>query len=102
LILSIDSHPVLRRAVHPGGDGCDHAAQRTQRLDPTRSAQADVSTFNDNTSYCVSSDPGDAPASGRYQSLPGLVEQREQSTHLHEAIRIQSMNANGYMQVRVN
>jgi immune inhibitor A len=64
----------------------------------TRSSQAGASTFNDNNTYYVNGDPGDNGASGLYQS------EWNSANHPHTGtqIRIQSVNANGFMQVRVN
>jgi immune inhibitor A len=114
LILPIDSHP----AIMHWSDGST-ARPRIQSYDApftlaatdaialhngpggstlTWSSQAGVSTFNDNTSYWVNGDPGDAPANGRYQSEWNSVN----NPHTGTTISIQSIDSAGFMQVRVN
>ena len=58
-----------------------------------------VSTFNDNNSYWVNGDPGDAPANGRYQSEWSSVN----VPHTGTQIRVVSVSAQGgFMEVNLN
>ena len=114
LILPIDSHPGV---LHwSSGDTVRPRIQSydaTFTLAPTDAvtlhngpggstvtvaSQAGVSTFNDNNSYWVNGDPGDAPANGRYQSEWNSVNVPHTGTQIH----IQSIDSAGFMQVRVN
>jgi M6 family metalloprotease domain len=59
---------------------------------------AAVTTFNDNNSYWVNGDPGDAPANGRYQSEWSSVN----VPHTGTSIRVVSVGTQGsFMQVNV-
>jgi immune inhibitor A len=63
---------------------------------PSRPA---VSTFNDNNSYWVNGDPGDAPGNGRYQSEWNSVN----VPHTGTSIRVVSVGTQGsFMQINVN
>jgi immune inhibitor A len=63
---------------------------------PSRPA---VSTFNDNNSYWVNGDPGDAPGNARYQSEWNSVN----VPHTGTSIRVVSVGAQGsFMQINVN
>ncbi len=114
LILPIDAHPGILhwssgRTVWPGIQSYD----ATFSLEPTDAfalhggpggstltvpSQAGVSTFNDNDSYWVNSDPGDPSAGGCCQAGWNSVNH----PHTGTTIRIQSVNSTGFMQVRVN
>ncbi len=114
LILPIDSHPgvlhwsngaTARPRIQSydatftleATDGISlHAGPGGSTL--TQASQSGVSTFNDNNSYWVASDPGDAPANGRYQASWNSAN----NPHTGTSIRIQSVNSTGFMQVQVN
>ncbi|HEX6123639.1 MAG TPA: hypothetical protein VFY89_10785, partial [Ktedonobacterales bacterium] len=113
LILPIDAHPGI---LH--WDNGSTARPRIQTYDATfgleatdaitlhglggltlsSPSQAAVSTFNDNDSHWVASDPGDAPSNGRYQASWSSVNH----PHTGTTIRVQSIDSTGFMQVRVN
>ena len=117
LILPIDSHPGI---LHWSNGGVGSVARpRIQAYDATfslgatdaislhagpggstltQASQAGVSTFNDNSSYWVNGDPGDAAGNTRYQSEWNSVN----TPHTGTQIRIQSIDSTGFMQVRVN
>jgi len=56
-----------------------------------------VSTFDDSQSYWVASDPGDAPANGRYQASWNSVKVPNTGT----SMRLTSVTPGGFMQVQV-
>jgi immune inhibitor A len=60
-------------------------------------SQPGVSVFDDMSSYYVSSDPGDAPNNGRYQSEWSSVNH----PHTGTSIRIKSLTPGGFMQIEV-
>ena len=60
-------------------------------------SQPGVSVFDDMSNYCVSSDPGDAPDNGRYQSEWSSVD----VPHTGTSIRIKSLTPGGFMQIEV-
>jgi immune inhibitor A len=65
----------------------------------TRSSLPAARTFNDNLSYWVNGDPGDAPANGRYQSEWSSVN----NPHTGTVIKVASVSAQGsFMQIIVN
>jgi len=117
LILPIDSHPGI---LHWSNGGVGSVARpRIQSYDATFTlaptdaitlhngpggstltvpSQAGGSTFNDNNSYWVNGDPGDAAGNTRYQSEWNSVN----NPHTGTTIRIQNIDSAGFMQVRVN
>ena len=117
--VSIDSHPAILH-WNDGFNGVGSVARpRIQSYDATftqqatdaislhagpggstltRSSQAGVSTFNDNNSYFVNGDPGDAPANGRYQAEWNSVI----TPHTGTTISIQTIDGSGKMHVKVN
>jgi immune inhibitor A len=111
LILPVDAHPEM---LHSASGAV--MRPRLQSFDSTFSLQATdpitlhlggvgvdipsrpgVSVFDDTNSYYVSSDPGDAPGGGRYQSSWSSVN----TPHTGTRIRIQSETPGGFMQVEV-
>ena len=111
LILPIDAHPGI---LHWSNGNT--ARPRIQSYDATFTVhptdalslhngpggstltQAGVSTFNDNASFYVTGDPGDNGVSGLYQSEWNSVNH----PHTGTQIRVQSVNANGFLQIQVN
>jgi immune inhibitor A len=60
-------------------------------------SQPAVSVFDDTTSYWVASDPGDAPANGRYQASWNSVKTPNTGTQ----IRLKSLTPGGFAQIEV-
>ena len=60
-------------------------------------SQPGVSVFDDTKSYWVASDPGDAPANGRYQASWNSVKTPNTGTQ----IRLKSLTPGGFAQVEV-
>ena len=61
-------------------------------------SQPAVAVFDDNNSYWVASDPGDAPANGRYQASWNSVKTPKTGTQ----IRLKSLTPGGFAQVEVS
>jgi len=111
LILPIDAHPAMLHwangsVMRPRLQSFDS----TFSLAPTDAitlhvggvaanvpSQPGVSVFDDMSSYYVSSDPGDAPNNGRYQSEWSSVNH----PHTGTSIRIKSLTPGGFMQIEV-
>jgi immune inhibitor A len=65
----------------------------------TRTSLPAARVFNDNLSYWVASDPGDAPNNGRYQAEWSSVK----NPHTNTTIKVASVSAQGgFMQIVVN
>ena len=65
----------------------------------TRTSLPAARVFNDNLSYWVASDPGDAPNNGRYQAEWSSVN----NPHTNTSIKVASVSAQGgFMQIVVN
>jgi len=118
LILPVDSHP----AILHWGDGSfagSVARPRIQSYDSTFTlgptdaitlhngpggttltspSQPGVAKFNDNNSYWINGDPGDAVANGRYQSEWSSVN----VPHTGTTIQLKSMSSTGMMTVDIN
>jgi len=62
----------------------------------TSPSQAGVSTFDDNNSYWVASDPGDALTANKASWNSA------NNPHTGTKIRIQSVSSSGFMQIQVN
>jgi immune inhibitor A len=111
LILPVDAHPeplhwangsVMRPRIQ--------SFDATFTLEPTNAitlyqtgvptvipSRPGVSVFNDQNSYWVASDPGDAPGNGRYQASWNSVKVPNTGTQ----IRIKSLTPGGFMQIEV-
>jgi immune inhibitor A len=115
LLLPIDAHPgilhwsdgsVARPRIQSydstfGLDSTDAISLHnlSDDLTLTRSSQPAARVFNDNLSYWVNGDPGDAPDDGRYQSEWSSVN----NPHTGTKIKVASVSAQGnFMQIIVN
>ena len=89
-----DSGPRRERAVPPS----DLPAHRSGDLTLNVASKPAVSLFDDNLSYWVNGDPGDAAANGRYQSEWSSVN----NPHTGTKIRVLNTSSHDqFMQVRV-